>query len=233
MARPGLTLEEARAQVLSHLDDEDGRRFAPISGGVQDFANVDRALRSSLSRCIDDMAGAGVERLVREIEVTSDTDGVADVSAYDPADVLDVYIIPSGTIRYRIEQGSRLDRWSAETTERSLVVRLRQKYDIPPEDADDELLLGRLDGEARGWPALDDWICARAALHVGIRDKDKREGLIALAADLERSVLRSPQTPRFQPYPGAAPYRSVYTRLRWLWDESARTVKLVIVDGWV
>lgn len=226
-----MTLAEGYAAVLAHLDDEDGRRFAPTVSGAADYTNVHRALRSSLSRCIDDMAAAGVDRLVREVSATADSSGDVDLSAYDPADIRGVFVIPTGTVRYPVDEGNRLERYSADTAERDVVVRIRQRYDIPAKDDTTALLIGSLDGEARSWPALDEWVCARAALQAGVKDKDRREGLMALLVDLERSVLASPRIPRTMPYPPEMPARRTYYRLRWLWDDHARTLKLIVVDG--
>lgn len=229
--RPDLTLAEARAQLLGHLDDEAGRRFAPVRDGAQDWTNADRALRVSLSCCLDDLVANGVSRLDRRITVTTDATGLVDLSTYDPVEVRGV-LIDLDIGRYRLEEHDHFSGSANDTEARDLVVFLVPRCDIPTADADDELLIGRLVGEVRSWPALGQWVVARAALQVGVKDKDRREGLQEFAKDLRKSVVESPRTPALLPYSDNRGAYSVYSRLRWEWRPHTRQLAVVVVGGW-
>lgn len=223
-----LTIGEARSQLLDHLDDQLGRRYAPDG----DFTKVDRSLRSAQSRCIDDYTGAGGDRFDENIDVTtSAVDGKVNLASYEIGVIRGVLVNPNpGDTNglYPISPGDKLQRGLIDRTERQLTLTIVRLFPIAPSPNEDDLLMGEVQGAARSWDAFDEWIVARAAAQISIKDDERRQSLAILIEDCKRSIFNQRRNPGALPWP----MRRTFTvplerRLYWLWYEREQTLQLV------
>jgi hypothetical protein len=217
-------VETAREQVLDHLDDETGARYAPVRAGVRDWSRVHRKLASAREQCLDDYVAAGGDRFDAVIS-SSTTQGVADLSSATIRHIRGVLVRPgSGLAPYPVLEGDKLVRGLPDRVDRdlSIVAVIIAPMAAAPLAGDD------LVGE-RSWQAFDEWVCARAAVQLGTKDPERRTALGAVVADLERSVLRRSRTPAVLPWPARAPQAlSSLASLRWLWEQDEEELRLVV-----
>lgn len=176
-----LTLTQARTQVLDDLDDPNGRRFN-IAG---DFARVDRALQAALSGCLSDADAAGCDHFDEEVEVTTSTAGLATLTVLALA-VRGVQVSTGGSF-YPVQKAIRRDRQTLDQAARTLKIEFVRDFVLPADPA--HPLVGVADVAGPTWRAFDDWVCAEAALRLGIMDNDRRPGLEKLAAQRRASAL--------------------------------------------
>ena len=213
------TLAQARSLVREYLDDRGARRW--------DDAAVDLALRAALSACVDDYRAEGGDRFDEDVDVSTDSSGTVSLGAYDPLDVSAVLVSVSGGY-VPLQGGDRRQLGQADATARDLRVVLCRRVDVPTQAAD--LLVGSTVGAARSWPAFDQWVCARAALQLGSTDDDRRQALRESLADCKASSLAHARTPRVMTWDSSAlrrfPFYSLVGRLRWVYDQHARTLAL-------
>lgn len=218
-----MTLEEARADVLDRCDDAQGRRHAP--GG--DYDKVDRALDVALSRRLDDYIAAGGDRFDENVDLTTSTAGVADLTAYEPIKIRGVLIIPDGDSSYfPIRAVDRARIWVPVETDYNLRIVLVRRH-IVPRDKPDQLLVGGSFGGAVSWEAFDDWVVSTAALRLGIKDDEMRRSLMADMDGLEKSVIGHARMPRELAWPDARRSRwSTWNDLVWTTTPRDQTVTL-------
>lgn len=225
-----LTVRAARETVLEHLDDESGERFARATGSnTESFTKIDRALRSAQSRCLDDYIAAGGDRFDEQVDVTTEDDGTVSLAGYDNPSIRGVMVVPdSDGSMYPIEPGDKMSRLDPDDVERDLKVTLVRRFTIPDPVDEDDLLMGQTAGVARSWDAFDHWVCARAAIQLGIKDDELRRALVATADDLKASVLGQRRTPSYLPWPtaGLRRQRSFSRDLRWTWLQREQTLVL-------
>lgn len=223
-----LNIEAARDQVLDHLDDPRGVRFAKTTSGVQDWSRVYRGLRSAQSSCLDKYLAAGGNRFWESVDVDS-TGGTAQLAAFDPAALHAVQIIPDtdSAAKWPIDEGDPLTLGLPDLTDRSLSVIITRYFRIPDPVDPGDLLMGTVAGAARSWDAFDEWVCAVAAQQVGVKDNERREGLAILAKEKEDDVLKHIKTPSSSPWPARRGQSWSLRRLRWVWMPQPRTLQLV------
>lgn len=218
-----MTLSTARAEVLSRLDDVQGRRYAP--GG--DYGRVDRALDICLSMVLDDYIAAGGERFDEDVDGTTDDSGELDLSAYDPAHIKGVLLTPEGdTAFHPVQAIDRKIRGLPASTTYDLRVVLVRRLRVPTDHPDQYLTGGALQG-ARSWEAFDDLVIGHAARRLAIKDDEQRKSLLDDIARLESSVYGAARTPKALAWPDAIRARWAYSRqLRWGYTANTRTVAL-------
>lgn len=224
-----LTVRAARETVLEHLDDESGDRFARATGSnTESFTKIDRALRSSISRCVDDYIAHGGDRFDEVIDVSTDSTGTVSLAGYDNPSIRGVLIVPdSDGSMYPIEPGDKLARADMDSEARDLKVTIVRRFTLPDPLDEDDLLLGLTAGVARSWDAFDHWVCARAAIQLGIKDDELRRALTATTDDLKSSVLGTRRTPSYLPWPSPSMRRTRFSRaLRWTWLQREQTLAL-------
>lgn len=227
-----LTIGDARSQILDHLDDELGRRYAPND----DFTKVDRALRSALNRCLDDYVAAGGDRFDENVDcTTSASDGSVNLADEKLLHIRGVLVNPTtdGTL-YPIDSGDKLSRGLIDLTSRDLVLVAVRQFPIEEDPNGDDLLVGEVNGAARSWDSFDEWVCARAALQLGIKDDEMRRALLATIEDLRSSIVGQKKNPASRPWPERRTYSFLLqNQLRWLWYQREQTLQLVFnARGW-
>lgn len=218
-----MTLTEARALALRFLDDPTGARFN-VDGA---FTAIDGALKNALSKCLSDYVENGGDQFLEETTVTtSAADGTVALTSLGPIDVRSVLYAITSTSWGKIRPIRRHDRERADLVARSLVVSYVRELALPTNAA--HPLVGNGATEAKSWPAFDTWIVARAALELGVTDKDLRPGLIAVEADNRESAMKRHRIPRSGDFPGVR--GEVLTAdLRWTYLKSTSTLQLVRV----
>lgn|GEM_PF-2449397 len=223
-------ISDAREQVLEHLDDESGARYARETGAnTESFRKVDRALRNALSSCVDDYVSAGGDRFNERIEVTTTaTDGIADLSDEKVGHIRGVRI-NSGSSLYRIDGGDVLAGGLPDAVARDLTLTAVRRLELADVADPDDLLLGTTAGVARSWDAFDEWVCARASDALGAKDDETRKALLRTLERCERSVMQHKRTPSSRPWPARSPSDLFMSgRLRWLWFPREQELQLVI-----
>ena len=149
------TLTEARALVSTYLDDEDAD-FAAT-------ADIDNALEVAQNAVYMQAQASASQRFSKEISVSTDANGAADLASYDPIRILAVNQW-STTTRFAIPPMSVSDGPTNVLGVRSLKVLY-----VPP------LTFPSAAGNAFVWgqssldlPLLDDLMCLHAASHLNL-----------------------------------------------------------------
>lgn len=203
-----MTVAEARTLVRELLDDADGDRWTN--------AHIDTALKGSLARCLSDYAKAGGDRFVKEVSGTTSS-GLLDLSSYNPYRVIGVALSESG-VRYPLRSVPSHQVVEIETEAKDLVVQLVPRVTYSSTDA--HYLVGGASAE-NTTDEIDQWICARAALQLGVKDDDTLQACRALERDMRDVALGFSQPaveiawPRGEQWP-----------LRWDWIESSGSLRL-------
>lgn len=221
------TIASARAQVLAHLDDESGARFARVAGATS-YVKLDRALRSAVDRCLDDYVKAGGDRFNEHVSVTTDTDGAVALGAYEPLKIQGVLYAPTGGFLSAIEPGDDVGGYRHDANARDLTLVIVRRFPIADTPNEDDLLLGASAGAARSWDAFDEWVCCRAAIQLGVKDDELRKSLVLTRDDLEKSVLGGSRNPVSLPWGRERARRaSIAASMQWLWTSRTQTLQLV------
>jgi hypothetical protein len=215
----GVTLGDAIADVRGYIDDREGRRW--------DRDQVVRAIHSALSSCMELYGRHGGERFDVEAEVTSTSDGVSLITQ-DPLAIRHLLLQNSGagTWTTPIHAADPRHRGAPDTSTRTMLVRYMPRPAMPMQD--DDVLMGLIPGNQRPWPAFERWVCMRAAMELGITDKDDRAGLHMAEETRRVEIIDTQRIPGALPWPRGA--RSWWRDLRWVWFPQTAVLKLYITS---
>lgn len=219
MAVP-MTLAEARTNAAQLLDDPNSRRWSTTQ--------VDFALQSAVSRCLQDYVGNGGERFDAEVAAnTSAVDGTLALSSYTPL-VIKSVTLDTGAVFVPIRASTKRDKFKADTTARSLVVLYVRDYVLPTTTS--HALVGNGATSANTWAAFDHWCVVRAAMQLSAKDADGRGDLQALEADLAQSCLLRTNNPVALEWPRRSSH-GIADALRWTWLPSSQQLQVCNVSG--
>ena len=222
-------VSDAREQVLEHLDDESGDRYARETGSnTTNYRKIDRALKVAVSTCVDDYCARGGDRFNENLAVsTTATAGKADLSTYKTAHVRSVRV-SSNSVLYRIEEGDVGAGGRPDLTVRALELQIVRRFEMASAPDEDDLLMGITGTVARSWDAFDEWVCARASDALGAKDNERRDGLLRILARCEKAVFQHKRTPAAHPWPERNVSELYLSgRLRWLWFPHEQELQLV------
>lgn len=215
-----MTLAEARTNAAQLLDDPNSRRWSTTQ--------VDFALQSAVSRCLQDYVGNGGERFDAEITAnTSAVDGTLALSSYTPL-VIKSVTLDTGDVFVPIRASTKRDKFKADTTARSLVVLYVRDYVLPSTTS--HALVGNGATSANTWAAFDHWCVVRAAMQLSAKDADGRGDLQALEADLAQSCLMRTNNPVALEWPRRSSH-GIADALRWTWLPSSQQLQVCNVSG--
>ena len=218
-----MTLAEARTNASQLLDDPNNRRWSTTQ--------IDFALQSAVSRCLEDYCGAGGERFDTEGTATSSAvDGTASLTTLKPLIIKSVTILDSSTY-IPIRATTKRDRFRADTTARSLVFIYVRDYEIPTSANTTQALVGNGATSANTWAAFDHWCVARAALQLAVKDDKLSQACGALASDLAASVLARPNNPVAMEWPRNPAARRILGELRWTWLPGSQQMQICTLGG--
>lgn len=176
-----LSVTDARAQVQRLLDDA-------VGGKRWTAGHVDAALAPALNKCMLDLIESGDHRFVQQLESSTLSTGLLSMTSQDPLLILAVAIKRSGHWARVRPQGR-----DASNEPFAAVRELRVGY-VPNTSLDTVTPSNPL-VSGPTFDALDEWVCARAAVRLAIVDGERPPALVALAADARQSILSQPQTP--------------------------------------
>jgi hypothetical protein len=220
----------AREQVLEHLDDESGARYARETGSnTESFRKIDRQLKNQCSSTLDDYVRRGGDRFNELLEVSTSSDtGSIDLASYGLLHIRGVRV-DTGSALYRIEEGDALAGGRPDLVERDLELTVVRAF-VPPESPDeDDWLMGDAVGVARSWDAFDELVCARAADALGAKNDETRAAIQRQIARLEKAVFGHTRTPAALPWLSKRTPAGLFLsgRLRWLWHAKEQRLDLV------
>lgn len=208
-----MDLAAARAQLLSHLDD-DGTRWSTTE--------QDRALAWALDSCLREYVGAGGTRLETQGSFSSGSTGLIDMSSVVPFSVNGVTLIV-GSRYFRLPEIKPEERNILDDTARSFSVRYTRGYVLPTTTS--HPLIGAGATAAQTFDALEHWVILRAAIYASAKDADQRPDLKALEQMARDAVLLDPHIPKATRFPGPKHWYSAI--FAWYWDPLNRKIQIV------
>lgn len=215
---PFLTLTQARAETRGLLDNTETTRWTN--------AQVDSALASALSSCMDRYIGGGGDHFdIEAIVTTSATDGSVGLSSLRPTYIRDVGVTV-GNVTTRIPKKDPMRRGYTDLVARTLRVLYVPLYVLPV--VADHPLVGDGAAPASSWLGFDKWVCAEAAAELALKDGEQsRIDRLGLFAQKKRAdALEHPSNPRGNEWPRRE-RSAIIEDLQWTWVPSTSTLYLV------
>ena len=217
-----LTLAQARAVTLDHLDDNDSED----PNARWSNAQVDVGLALALSSCLSDYVSEGGDRFDLELSAST-TSGALDMSSYSPLYIRGMTML-YGNRYWPLEALRAEDRGIQDADTKSLQVRYVREYALPTTTT--HPLVGVGATAANSWDAFDHWICIRAAIHCSIKDDDLRATLTTQEEAIRTTVLLRPKLPSAVAFPKPTSY---YSRsYGYFWQPSTKVVQICRRGGW-
>lgn len=215
---PFLTLSQARAETRGLLDNTETTRWTN--------AQVDSALASALSSCIDGYIAHGGDHFdIETTGTTSATDGSLSLSNLHANYIRDVGVTV-GNVTTRVQKKDTMRRGYADLVARTLRIVYVPVYVLPV--VADHPLVGDGAKPAASWLAFDKCIVAEAAYELAIKDGEQAriDRLERFAKKKHDEAFIHTSNPRSSEWP--RPERSaVIEDLQWTWVESTSTLYLV------
>lgn len=222
----GFTLTQARTQTADNLDDRNNQRWATT--------RLDPALQAAVSSCVSEYASNGGEQLDEEMSLTSTTAGLATLSIV-PLLIREEILVDAGSYFFPVQPQKFSEKVIHDTTSRNLKLKYVREFTIPSNANASHPLIGDGATSSATWPAFDRWVCAVAALQLGVGDNDKRPGLERLEQMARASVFQRINTPTWRPLPLPREYGpwSIWN-LKYVYQTSptAPTIRLVRDGRW-
>lgn len=219
MAVP-MTLAEARTNAAQLLDDPNNRRWSTTQ--------IDFALQSSLSRCLQDYQEAGGERFDTEhTGTTSAVDGTLSLATQKPL-AIKSFVLEVDDTFIPVRAVLKRDRYRADNEARTIRLIYVRDYELPSTTT--HALVGNGATAANTWAAFDHWVVARAALQLAVKDDKLSQALAVLDDDLKKSCLARPNNPVAMAWPRSVAH-GAYGYLRWTWLPSTQTLQMCNIGG--
>lgn len=222
----GLTVAEARELVSQNLDDQNQRRWPE--------PEINTALQYSLAACLSKYIEEGGNLFDQEASLSTNSAGLCDLTTL--GNILRIgpvqYVTGSAPFSYwPVLPAKPRDREIDVPGVYSLRITYVKEYTLSANG--NFPLIGDGAVSAPSTHAFDAWVCAEAALLLGVKDNDQRPGLERLAAKLEGDAIRKLNNPRTMPL-SVPVYRHPNMRnLSYIFTPSATapTLQLIRVRG--
>lgn len=222
----GLTVAEARELVSQNLDDQSQRRWPE--------SEINTALQYSLAACLSKYIEEGGNLFDQEASLSTNSAGLCDLTTL--GNILRIgpvqYVTGSAPFSYwPVMPAKPRDREIDVPGVYSLRITYVKEYTLSANG--NYPLIGDGAVSAPSTHAFDAWVCAEAALLLGVKDNDQRPGLERLAAKLEGDAIRKLNNPRTMPL-SVPVYRHPNMRnLSYIFTPSATapTLQLIRVRG--
>lgn len=209
----GLTLSDARATVLDHLDDDNTR---------WSNTQVDRALAMGLSQSVFDYVGGGGDRFQVVATITTDVNGAYAMTTENPSRLTGVAVIISNRY-FPLEAKTPEQLNLKDNVVRQVQIRYTPTFVFPTNTS--HPLVGSGSTAALSWEGFDHWVCARAALFCSIKDAESRPEIQSLEMKLAQSVMTMCRKPTATLFPQQN--RLYSNLLAWTWLPDTRTFQML------
>lgn len=217
-----MTLAGARTTVSAFLDDPNNRRWTT--------STVDGALQDALSACVNTYAAEGGDQFDAEVDVTTDATGLGALT-FPVALVRSVQVF-TGSVYYPIPAQNRSQRVITDNTSRTLKVLAVREHQLPTTTGH-PLIGNGATADPGTWHSFERWVCAEAALMLGVQDNDQRNGLIAVSEKLKAAIMARANTYTSRPLPDPeAPllYASWWRRLSYIMTPSQTAPAIQVIS---
>jgi hypothetical protein len=188
----GLTVAEARELVSQYLDDKNQRRWPE--------SEINTALQYSLAACLSEYVEDGGNLFDVEATLSTNSSGLCSLASLGN-------ILRIGPVQY-VTGSAPYSYWPvmpAKPRDREIdvpgVYSLRIFYtkEFTLSNNGNYPLIGDGATAAPSTHAFDAWVCAEAAMLLGVKDNDMRPGLERLEARLREDALHKLNNPRTMP----------------------------------
>ncbi len=186
----GYTLAEARSIVADHLDDAANDRWSA--------SQLDYGLKYALDACISEYLAAGGDRLNEILSTTSTVNGTVSLSSYDPKKVSNVTLV-IGNVFFPIQEVDYHERVLNDQSAKTVEISYVRTFVLPTTTS--HPLVGNGATAAKSFGALENWICARAALFCSVKDAESRPELRTLEQEMKDAVMLNPSIPKSLAFP--------------------------------
>ena len=188
----GLTVAEARVLVSQYLDDQNQRRWPE--------SEINTALQYALATCLSQYIEEGGSLFDVEVALSTNSSGLCDLTSL--GNILRIgpvqYATGSAPLSYFPVLPAKVrDREVDVPGVYSLRITYVKEYTLSPNG--NYPLIGDGAVAAPSTHSFDAWVCAEAALLLGVKDNDQRPGLEMLAQKLERAAFHKLNNPRTMP----------------------------------
>lgn len=215
----GLTVAEAQTRVADLLDDPNNTRWS--------VAKKSAALQAALSACMIDFVASGGTAFDEPVTGTTTTSGTLTVT--DALSHIRSVQVVQGTRRVAIRSVAPADIELVDTVPRDVRLVAVREWVVPSTTTN--LLVSDNAATGPSWHAFDQWVCAQAALDLGITDNDKRPGLEAAWARYREAAVGRIATPKSRAAPLPRADWSYADDLGWSWDATSQTLTLGRIRG--
>lgn len=216
----GLTVAEATTQVADFLDDPNNVRWT--------LAKKTGALKAALSACIHDYTNAGGTAFDEVKTGTTSASGALVVSTPIVQHIKSVQVV-TGNRTVTIRSATTQDLEILDAAARSVQLIINREWQVPSTTTN--MLVSNDAVTGPSWRAFDQWVCAQAALDLGITDNDKRPGLEIAWARYRDAVISRITTPRSRPAPLPRSDFNFADDLAWAWSPLTVTLQLGRIRG--
>lgn len=201
------------------LDDPNNVRFTA--------ARTTAALKAAISVCVQDASDAGVTAFDESVSATTSTSGTLVLTPL----VLRIKTVQAtvSNRRQTLQGGQPQDIEMSDVTPRDLVVVFNRDWQLSTTETNQLIGLDAVTGPS--WQAFDQWVCAQAALDLGVSDNDKRPGLEAMWTRYRDTVLTRASSPRARPAPLPTSTWGWASRLGWAYNATTQTLQLGRMRG--
>lgn len=215
-----LTVAEAITRVADLLDDPGNRRWST--------AKITGALKSALSVCVQEYGDMGGTAFDEEATGTTTSSGALVIASPVISRIKSVQVV-TGNRRVILQGCQPRDIEIYDQVARDLSLIINRDWQVSATTTNQ--LVGADATTGPSWFAFDQWVCAQAALDLGISDNDKRPGLEAAWARYREAVLTRVPSPRSRTSPLPRSDYSFTDNLGWAWDSTSQTVRLGRMRG--
>ena len=215
-----LTVAEAITRVADLLDDPGNRRWST--------AKVTGALKTALSVCVQEYGDVGGTAFDESITGTTTSTGALVIASPVISRIKSLQVV-TGNRRVVLMGCQPADIEVFDQVARSLSLLIVRDWQVSLTTTNQ--LVGDDSTTGPSWGAFDQWVCAQAALDLGISDNDKRPGLEAAWNRYRDAVITRVPTPRSRVAPLPRADYNFTDNLGWAWDATSATVQLGRMRG--
>lgn len=209
-----MNITEAIAVVRRHLDAEDDtERWSDT--------NIKDSLAFALNKVQEDYLKSGGRKLDEIVEVTSNSNGLVDISSHDPLSIKGVSAI-QGNRRWPLKSVEYEQMRHPFLQEQLVEVRLCPKLTLSATNT--HPLVGNGATAKNTWESLEQLICVTAAQFCSVIDDEVRPSLQNLEMMLKDTVFKEVRVPGTFEFP--RPDRWLSSMVAYIWIPESKKIQL-------